>query len=487
MLMVFPLNSKPDWRNPPWVTIFLILVNCLIYFGPQRSDEQRADQAMQAYASGPLAKIELPRYADYLEQQQDHSKGKAEWFREAATTQYAGVAGEVMERDTSFMLELRAGRIVRSEEPDYANWRQAREQQDAIRGEEFTRKWASNPANWEPITMLTSVFLHGSVMHLVGNMIFLFAFGYTVEMSLGASRYLIFYLLAGASGDLGDLLVRLGQDNIGLGASGAISGLMTLYAMLYGWRRIKFFYQFLFYFDYVTAPAIILIPFWIADQAWLQITQPNSGVAYMAHLGGLLGGTLLGAWFKWQRRGTEIKLLEPPPPDPFPAALAHAMGLVKAMKMEAARDAFARLVLMRPAETELLARYFNLARSQPADKHFHRAAALIFALKGKDPLTSELVRKTLQQYLSEARPRPRLAAETLARLAMRMSAEGQVALAEQVTGILLQLSPVVPQAATIIFALAHMHQRKGNQERTAHWLRILREQYPQSPEARLNL
>ena len=107
---------------------------------------------------------------------------------------------------------------------------------------------------------------------------------YTVEQTLGTKRYLALYLLAGACGDLGDLLSRWNSPIIGLGASGAISGLMASYAVLYGRQRIRFFYQFLFYFDYVKAPAIILLPVWIGHEFLQQAINSEGGIAYICLL-----------------------------------------------------------------------------------------------------------------------------------------------------------------------------------------------------------
>jgi membrane associated rhomboid family serine protease len=488
MFFAFPLNAKPDWRNPPWITVLLILINCLVFFGPQRSDERREDTARQSYRTSGLGQIELPRYADYLERRKHpHDMEKAAWVRQSLAAGSPESAAALMERDARFMRALRGNTIVRPDEPIYEQWHPRRVAQDAVRGESFTQRWASNPSDWSPLTLLTSIFLHGSVMHLVGNMVFLFVFGYTVEMTLGRWRYVAFYLLAGIAGDLGDLAMRWGDSSIGLGASGAISGLMALYAMLYGMRKIRFFYQFLFYFDYVTAPAIILLPLWIIDQLWLQFSDHGNGVAYMAHVGGLLGGALLGAYYKWQHREAPIVLPEPPPPDPFPSALARAESLVKAMKMDEAREAFAQLVSMRPHSPELLTRYYNLARLTPAGEHFHRAAAQIFALRGSDPQTTEAVAMALQHYLADAQPRPRLGPDLLARLALRLASANKSELAEKMAGALVKLAPQHPQAVTVMFSLARMHHRSGNAERSGQWMSTLQRHHPESAEARMGL
>jgi hypothetical protein len=229
-------------------------------------------------------------------------------------------------------------------------------------------------------------------------MVFLFAFGYTVELALGRSRYLLFYLLAGCAGDVGDLLARWGSPGIGLGASGAISGLMAMYAMIYGRRRIRFFYQLLFYFDYVKAPAIILLPAWIAHEFFQHWFNPGNGVGNMAHAGGLLGGALL---FALNKRLFPQTLKAPPEAsadDGFAAEKAKAEALLKAMKLEAARESYGRLVALRPSDREVLGRYFNLAKLAPDGEHFHEAARRVFALEGADPPTMQLLYDAFRDY-----------------------------------------------------------------------------------------
>jgi hypothetical protein len=226
------------------------------------------------------------------------------------------------------------------------------------------------------------VFLHGSFWHLLSNMVFLFAFGYTVELTLGHWRYLVLYLLCGIGGDIGDLIARWGTYGAGIGASGAISGLMAMYVVLYGARRIRFFYQFLFYFDYVSAPAIILLPLWIGTELLQHWFDSFSNVAHMAHVGGLLPAQVL-AW-AYKRRHPDLAVPETRAAiDPFEVDRAHAEALLRALRLDEARSAFGQLAAKARQDTVILSHYFNLARLVPASEDFHRAAAMIFALKGR--------------------------------------------------------------------------------------------------------
>jgi membrane associated rhomboid family serine protease len=484
VLLIFPLNDKPDWRKPPWITILLILVNVAVFFGPQYRDDKAADKAESFYVGSALPRLELPRYAEYLRARGDReSRAWAE--RIDASLKAGSFEGpySLMRRDQSFLARLQAEEVVRPDEPEYAQWREQRARHDAIRGAPFTERWASNPSAWSPVTILTSMFLHGGVAHLLGNMVFLFVFGYTVEKTLGAWRYLAFYLLAGIGGGLCDLAVRLGSHSLSLGASGAISGLMAMYVVLYGRRRIKFFYQLLFYFDYVTAPAIILLPAWIAHEIFQQWFG-DEGVAYMAHAGGLVTGALLIAWHRYRYPNTEVAS-STPPPDPGAAELARAEGLLKHLKIDEAREILARLAAARPRDQHVVSQYFNLARLAPASEDFHRAAALVFALKESDPSISTLVHESFGVYMKTAKPAARLAIEDLARLALRFGREGRGADAARLARMLIGRSPGHPELPGVLLATANALRRQGAVEQADELVRELRERFPQSAEARM--
>ncbi len=149
----------------------------------------------------------------------------------------------------------------------------------------------------EPIylTLLTSMFMHGGWLHLGGNMLFLFIFGDNVEHTFGRLFYLLFYLGAGVVASLAQ--VRAGPDSVipSLGASGAISGVLGAYIVLFPGNQVRV----LAWYWIVSVPAIIAIGLWAALQffsgfAAIAETQQTGGVAYMAHIGGFVAGVAVG-------------------------------------------------------------------------------------------------------------------------------------------------------------------------------------------------
>src|SRR6478752_10889164 len=148
-------------------------------------------------------------------------------------------------------------------------------------------------------TLLTSMFLHGGWFHLIGNMWFLWVFGNNVEDSMGRVRYLVFYLLCGLAAAGSQTLVNPGSAIPMVGASGAISGVMGAYIVLYPRVRV---HMLVFLFVFVTrivVPAYLMLGYWFLLQLLGgSAAQGEGGVAFWAHVGGFIAGAALISVFK---------------------------------------------------------------------------------------------------------------------------------------------------------------------------------------------
>ncbi len=149
------------------------------------------------------------------------------------------------------------------------------------------------------LTLLTSMFLHGSWMHLIGNMLYLWIVGDNVEEVLGSFRYLIVYFACGLAGSLAQIAVDPDSLTPTLGASGAIAGIMGAYVIWFPHNQIR-----VLLFRFITVlPAVIVIGAWIALQIWLGADsihrggQDQGGVAYLAHVGGAITGIVVAILF----------------------------------------------------------------------------------------------------------------------------------------------------------------------------------------------
>jgi len=176
---------------------------------------------------------------------------------------------------------------------------------ELTRGDAFVIQWSAVPAqitsghHW--ITILTAMFMHGSWSHIIGNMVFLWAFGPEIEDAMGRGRYLVFYLLGGLIAMLAQVAASPHSTVPNLGASGAIAAVMGAFIVTYPRDRIKSL-LFIFIFVKVTfIPAALLIGFWFLTQlvhAGAVAQVQTGGVAYLAHVGGFIFGSVTARWFE---------------------------------------------------------------------------------------------------------------------------------------------------------------------------------------------
>jgi len=138
-----------------------------------------------------------------------------------------------------------------------------------------------------PGSILTSMFLHGGWLHLIGNMWFLWLFGDNVEETLGSVRFLLFYLLVGTVGALAQCYIIPASTAPMIGASGAVAGVLGAYVLLYPRARILTFALIPLFWNLLRVPAWLFLGLWFLGQFFI---GAGSGVAWMAHVGGFLAG-----------------------------------------------------------------------------------------------------------------------------------------------------------------------------------------------------
>jgi membrane associated rhomboid family serine protease len=149
--------------------------------------------------------------------------------------------------------------------------------------------------NW--LTVVTSMFMHGGWLHLIGNMWFLWVFGNNIEDSMGHGRFVVFYLLCGVAAAATQVLVEPHAAAPMVGASGAISGVMGAYILLYPRVKVHTLVTLGFFLTTVTLPAYVMLGYWFVLQLLLgaatAVSRAQGGVAVWAHVGGFVAGLLL--------------------------------------------------------------------------------------------------------------------------------------------------------------------------------------------------
>jgi len=173
---------------------------------------------------------------------------------------------------------------------------------------EFITLYGVVPAAFAPATLVTSMFLHGSWSHVLGNMWYLWIFGDNVEDRVGHGRFILFYLLCGIVAALGQVAVAPHSTLPTIGASGAIAGVMGAYFVLYPRSRVLTLIPWIF-LQIVELPAIVLLGFWFVMQLFsagtiaMTTSSNGGGVAFAAHVVGFVVG--MGGVFLFKQRALE--------------------------------------------------------------------------------------------------------------------------------------------------------------------------------------
>ncbi|MBN1481782.1 rhomboid family intramembrane serine protease [candidate division KSB1 bacterium] len=153
-------------------------------------------------------------------------------------------------------------------------------------------------------TILTSMFLHGGMLHLLGNMLYLWIFGDNIEGICGHIRFVLFYLICGLAAFFSHFIMGPFSNIPMVGASGAISGILGAYAVRFPQTRVRVLlplFPFLWLWRTISLPAIFVLGFWFVMQILNALFSGGSGVAWFAHVGGFIAGVLLIRKFEKRR------------------------------------------------------------------------------------------------------------------------------------------------------------------------------------------
>jgi membrane associated rhomboid family serine protease len=250
---VIPLKDNIPTRVFPVVTVVLIVINVVVYFAFQQGTFSTVDE-------GKVVKYAVIPY------EITHS-GKH--------------CGEVEGR---IICEGKTVTVISQE-----GTRQVKVPEGALDRIGATPD-DDQPPTW--LTLLTAMFMHGNLLHIAGNMLFLWIFGNNVEDSMGRVKFVAFYLLAGIAATLAQTFVDPNEATPTLGASGAIAGTLGAYALLYPRARVVTLVFIIFFVTVFELPALLVLGAWFVLQlsGATALDVAGAGVAYWAHIGGFLFG-----------------------------------------------------------------------------------------------------------------------------------------------------------------------------------------------------
>ncbi|WP_435104337.1 rhomboid family intramembrane serine protease [Arhodomonas sp. AD133] len=477
--MFLPLDRPLDWRDPPVATLALTAVCVLVFLVFQTDDGRSRREAVQFYYDSGLAAIELPRYQSWLERHGREARCETSGAWEGYDAPSPCWLFR-MQSDPAFMRALRAGEIITAEDDGHSAWRFDRRTYERKRAANTTEAWGLKSADFSWSRLLTHQFLHGGWGHLFGNMLFLVAVGLLLEAAVGAGLTAAFYLLGGVAAAAVHMIFQPASLVPMVGASGAIAGLMGAMTVAYGLRPVRFFYTVGVWFDYVRAPAIVLLPLWFGKELlswWLYADE--SAVAFTAHMGGLVGGAFLATATRLVRPSAVRPPAEADSGAQAQAALAAAQDALRRLDFDTAARGFRRLLTEGDTRDAVLRGLYDAQCHQPASEAYHAAAAEVLARA--TPERRALVDAVYADYRHRARPRPRLEAASLRVLARYFLATAQRARAAEVLTVMSRAPNRFPHLATRLEALAGQYEAAGEGERAERWraqaraVRVLRQ------------
>jgi len=480
-MLILPLHRPLTRATFPLITAVIVIINVLVFALLQSGDGAAEQRAEAWYDSSGLAAIEAPLFARYVERSADPElreqlAGMPEPMRPL-------IARHLQQREPRFRAELASGSAF-DDADAFARWQPMAAQFDALRQKIFTERFAFDAGDPQPLQLFSSMFLHGSIDHLLGNMLFLVALGLLVEGPLGAALYSALYLLAGAGAGLAWLTID-GAGSV-IGASGAIAGLMGAFCVLWGLRRVRFFYWVFVFFDYVRAPALWLLPLWLGWEVLQMWMADGSRVAYSAHAGGIVAGAglaLLVRQLGWHDQAWLAANDGDAPPD-IDSRFRHALQLLGQMQLAEAGHALEELHAEAPQRVDVQLARLRCARYA---RDGARTIAILQALLAAPPMPRTTDTREFATLLMESSAEvwPQLPAAALADAALRFAAIGEdeaaLALFAQ-----LQRHPDEAFAATLPMRwlqLAFRLRDAGNAAAMRRALQQLAALHPQSAEA----
>lgn len=440
---------------------------------------------MQFYLDSGLGSIEVSRYLDYVEMNKNneilHSNYRNKVNKNTVVRHYAR-----MVRDSSFMHKLLTEQIITVDDEIYDEWRELRDQFDHKLSRVTSRKYGFIPSSPHYLNAITYMFLHGGVMHLVGNMVFLWLVGCVLELAWGRAFYAGLYLLTGvASVGLFQLIYADSVVPL-IGASGAISGLMGAYTLLYGKRKIKIFYSLGVYFNYTKIYAIVLLPIWIGKEFFQLFFGGPSQVAYVAHIGGLVSGALLAVLSLKVLGPVDQEVFKEDPKEGIDSLLEAALQKIGKLDMSGARPLLEQILEKDPNNADALIHLFNIDKLNPQSETFHQTTSRVLLRLSSNKENQQRVYDIYKEYADIAKPL-RLHPDLLLRISSIFSAQGHLEEAEKIIAMLLRKYPKSQKIPSGILDLGRAYLKKGVSAKGEKCLRVLCKRYPGASESQIAL
>ncbi|AOE50552.1 rhomboid family protein [Kangiella sediminilitoris] len=431
-MLLIPAENAISKKNPPYLTITLILINIFAYIFLQGQDNEIFEEAYDSYTEAELLTQEKTAFEEYaLEHRIDV---------------YQSIQGNSMLPDEYLVQIILQDKHFANHIQNLSSysleWRQKREKVNNILEETSLYQYAYYPSDPSIFTAFTHMFMHGGIDHLVGNMLFLFLFGFNLELILGRGKTLSLYILSGLAAVLFFGFTTKDPYTPLVGASGAIAGLMGGFGGWYGLKNIRYFYWFFVIFDYIKLPAALVFLFWLGKE-FIMSTIQDDNVAYMAHFGGLLAGFLCAISFKLLSKPSQAATEnteenEAKGQSQYELKYHEACTAFQQLDFERARQLFTQLIEQDPNRMDYYSQLFALEKITPNSRRFEEFCNLILLKSLNDTRFTKLSDMAISELTDNGNGLKVLPADSLINYAGSLIKKGKLHQAKPIINFLVK-------------------------------------------------
>lgn len=377
-MIIVPTEKQFDWRHAPVLLFLIVLLNLLTYFLYQSRDTTKWMEVFTSYQAHEFFEKEWPAFKKYLIEKKENEQLKD--YEEAYENEETDIIIHEMLSNQDFYHYLEHNSRDYFLPDDHDIWAPERARINAIVRTISYLAGGLIASNLELFDFISYQFLHGSLDHLLGNMFFLIICGFAVEAAIGHWRFLAFYLLSGIGAGFAQVASDWNSSTPLVGASGAISGVMAMYLAVFRFKKIEFFYWFFFFVGYFRAPALLILPFYIGKEVYSYYQDTESNVAFMAHAGGFITGTvLIGASLLVNRSMLNREYIDTDQRiDPKQEKLAEIYDSISKFRFEKALHAVDEMIKQYQFSFDLGLIRYNLLKINRGDA-FDQAAIDLFS------------------------------------------------------------------------------------------------------------
>lgn len=461
-----------DWRKAPTVTVILIVLNCLTYLVYQGGDDEKIQQTTHLYLNDGLFDIEYPHYDSYLHRRQQTEQ--AALVKQAFQEKELELLSTIMISDIGFSEHLQKKGSILWSSAEYSRWQKLRRVTNPTINSISEIRFGLIPAHNIPLSFVTYQFLHGGLIYLITNMLFLLVLGAAVEQRLGHQLTITIYIGSGICGGLAYTLSQwigaqwlnsgLDSYNILIGASAAVAGLMGANLSLYGFRK-----DFITYFVSDKAQ-LSTYTCWLL-LAWLGYEFFVSNTAYWAHAGSFVTGfTIIFARKKWLPK-LNLALLGPKDPHlEYRRELAKVMSAIGNMEFTSAKSTLRDLIPHHPRDLSLLEQLYKLEKLDTKNASYQEVVELLFCFPTHDKIQLLAIQEIYKDYKKIRKDRPPLSASVMCSLIIKLCRLNLPEEAEKEVALLLDEEiDKCSQSKKALNALAVCFDKQNNKGKAEHY------------------